>query len=266
MQFRLQKKRLKKKIIKIEYPIGMFKKKNYIHKALPFPIRASHRENSMIASTHDDPSIPTSSLINLSLKAVEQAALMDLQEVALRMKNPPYFPNIWPGEHYKFLSGLVKVLAPKVIVEIGTATGTSALSMKKTLSRDGKIATFDITSWQNYEDTLLKEKDFSDNRLVQYTDNLFYYENVEKHKNLLQSADLIFIDATHDGVLEEKIMQHFQKLTFENPPILIFDDIRVWTMLKMWRNIKHPKLDLTSFGHWSGTGIVQWTPQKAHLK
>lgn len=244
----------------------MFKNKNQIHKALPFPIKASHREYSMIASTYDDPAAPTQPLIDISLKAVEQASLMDLQEVALRMKSPPYFPNIWPGEHYKFLAGLVKVLEPKTIIEIGTATGSSALSMKKTLPRNGKIITFDITSWQNYEDTLLKEKDFADNRLIQYTDNLFYNENVLKHKDVLESADLIFIDATHDGILEEKIMGHFKKLTFHNPLILVFDDIRVWTMLKMWREILHPKLDLTSFGHWSGTGIVQWNPQKVLSK
>lgn len=36
------------------------------------------------------------------------------------------------------------------------------------------------------------------------------------------------------------------------------DDIRVWTMLKTWREISYPKLDLTSFGHWSGTGIIEF--------
>ena len=42
--------------------------------------------------------------------------------------------------------------------------------------------------------------------------------------------------------------------------LILLDDIRLWKMLKIWREISMPKLDLTSFGHWSGTGIVQSKP------
>ena len=44
------------------------------------------------------------------------------------------------------------------------------------------------------------------------------------------------------------------------PPIGVFDDIRQWTMLAIWRAVQRPKLDLTSFGHWSGTGLIDWQP------
>jgi hypothetical protein len=27
-------------------------------------------------------------------------------------------------------------------------------------------------------------------------------------------------------------------------------------MVNLWRRIDSPKIDLTSFGHWSGTGLV----------
>ena len=40
--------------------------------------------------------------------------------------------------------------------------------------------------------------------------------------------------------------------------IVMFDDIRMWNMIKIWRDIKRSKMDLTSFGHWSGTGMVHW--------
>ncbi|MBM4318321.1 MAG: methyltransferase, partial [Deltaproteobacteria bacterium] len=43
-------------------------------------------------------------------------------------------------------------------------------------------------------------------------------------------------------------------------PIVVFDDIRLMNMLRIWRNISLPKLDVTSFGHWSGTGLVDWQP------
>ena len=37
---------------------------------------------------------------------------------------------------------------------------------------------------------------------------------------------------------------------------LILDDIRVPEMFEVWRMIDSPKIDATTFGHWSGTGIV----------
>jgi hypothetical protein len=38
----------------------------------------------------------------------------------------------------------------------------------------------------------------------------------------------------------------------------MFDDTRVLNMIEIWRRLNRPKLDLTSFGHWSGTGLVDW--------
>ncbi len=38
----------------------------------------------------------------------------------------------------------------------------------------------------------------------------------------------------------------------------MFDDIRLMNMVEIWNNLAKPKLDLTSFGHWAGTGLVSW--------
>jgi len=34
------------------------------------------------------------------------------------------------------------------------------------------------------------------------------------------------------------------------------DDIRFKNMIPLWRSITQPKLDISSFGHWSGFGMV----------
>jgi hypothetical protein len=35
-------------------------------------------------------------------------------------------------------------------------------------------------------------------------------------------------------------------------------------MLRFWRELKKPKLDISSFGHWTGTGMVMWEqPEQA---
>lgn len=36
----------------------------------------------------------------------------------------------------------------------------------------------------------------------------------------------------------------------------MLDDIRFLNMWRLWRSIRSPKLDATSFGHWSGSGLV----------
>jgi predicted O-methyltransferase YrrM len=237
----------------------MLFKKPSIKTLLPPPVDAAHGEYSMILSMHDEPSSPTPTLLNLSLKAIDKAQHVRLDDIASRLEKPPYYPNIWPGEHYKLLAGIVQALDPKVVVEIGTATGLSALSLKKYMADDAKLTTFDIVSWKDLPSNLLVPADFADGRLEQYTDDLSNPEMIQKHRDLLQSADLIFIDATHDGELEKTVMENFRSLLFQTKPYILFDDIRVWTMLKMWREIELPKIDLTSFGHWSGTGLVEWS-------
>jgi predicted O-methyltransferase YrrM len=235
----------------------MFRRKPSLKELLPPPVKADHGEYSMILSAHDDRSRPTNSLIQISLKAIEQARTADLSDLSARLQTPPLYPEIWPGEHYKFLAGLVLALQPKLVIEVGTATGLSALCLKKFLPKGGQIASFDIVPWENYPNTVLCKEDFSDPTLTQHISDLSDPVEMTKHLPLLKKADLFFIDAVHDGVFEQKLLSQLEILRGEKPLYLCFDDIRVWSMLKMWREICWPKIDLTSFGHWSGTGLIE---------
>jgi predicted O-methyltransferase YrrM len=225
----------------------MIWKKKTIKDLLPPPVKASHGEYSMILSMQDEAAKPNRELIELSLKAIQQAIDVDLSF----LQNS--YANLWPGEHYRLLAAFCQALNPSLVIEIGTATGLSALSMLPFFS--GKLITYDIKEWHTYPDTVLKPADFG--RLEQVVGDLGDEAFFKTQKNLIQKAEFIFIDASHDGALEKTILERLEKVPFEKAPILFFDDIRVWTMLKMWREIAHPKLDLTSFGHWSGTGIVK---------
>jgi predicted O-methyltransferase YrrM/heme-degrading monooxygenase HmoA len=224
----------------------MIWKQKTIKDLLPPPVKASHGEYSMILSAHDEPSKPNAELLMTSLRAVQAAAKTDLSFLNNK------FANVWPGEHYKLLAGFMQILKPALVIEIGTSTGLSALAMLPFFA--GRLITFDVKDWRSYPDTALKETDFG--RMKQVVADLSDPPIFEKHRSLIQNADFIFIDATHDGDLEKKLLDLLATVPFRQPPLLFFDDIRVWTMLKMWREIPFPKLDLTSFGHWSGTGIV----------
>jgi hypothetical protein len=74
---------------------------------------------------------------------------------------------------------------------------------------------------------------------------------------MLDSADIIFCDPPKNGNFEYKFLSHLASMSFSNKPrYLILDDIKFLNMAPLWRKIDAPKFDLTSFGHWSGTGIV----------
>jgi len=94
---------------------------------------------------------------------------------------------------------------------------------------------------------------------MQYLADLATPEAFAQYVPLLRRAKMVFIDGPKDGIFEQKLLDNMRSLSFDSKPlILILDDIRLWNMLGIWRRVSFPKLDLTSFGHWSGTGIIEW--------
>ncbi|MGD9129849.1 MAG: class I SAM-dependent methyltransferase [Candidatus Woesebacteria bacterium] len=201
----------------------------------------------------------TKQLFSLAQKAIATLGKVSVSEVARRTKSRRAKANIEaiPGDHYFLLAALVKILRPKLVVEIGTATGASALCMKKYLPRDGKIITYDVVPWEKYPDAILRKKDF-DEQLEQRVLDLTNPSIQESERRILENANFIFLDAEKDYEMEAKFIKLLKKTKFKNKPFVFFDDIRFMEMLEFWRSIKHPKIDLSSFGHWSGSGLVQW--------
>jgi hypothetical protein len=228
---------------------------------LSSPVEARHREYSMLYSEDDSTSRPTERLLEVGLESAKSAWKVDLSDIVGRVEGRLPFPdevvNLWPGEHYRLLAGLVKVLRPSLVVEIGTAEGLSALSLLKFLPEKGKVVSFDIVPSREYPGTCLNPDDFASGRLEQRIGDLSLKEVFLQHQQLLRQAELIFVDAPKDGVFERQFISHVETIQFDKSPIFVFDDVRLWNMLGIWRQLRWPKLDLTSFGHWSGTGICE---------
>jgi predicted O-methyltransferase YrrM len=225
---------------------------------LPNPRRV-YGEYSMIYDTLNTSGKPSAYLIDLALRAAREASQTQLPELSARVDAASNdFTPVWPGEHYRLLAALVKILQPKRVVEIGTFRGLSALALKNFLPAGGKITTFDIVPWDSVSDTSLRAQDFNDARLRQEIADLSNPAAFELHRALLQETELLFMDGPKDGVFERKLLQQLETVHFHNPLLLVLDDIRFWNMLATWHEIARPKLDLTSFGHWSGTGLVEW--------
>jgi predicted O-methyltransferase YrrM len=229
----------------------------------PSPVKEYGERTMMYVPQRDAPQ-PDSFLIDLAINLIRRAQDISLTDVSLRQRShKPDYPEIWPGEHYRLLAAVVTVLQPSTVVEIGTYRGLSALCLKKFLPVGGKITTFDIVSWEQFDDTCLNPGDFDDGRLVQIKGNLSDPTTFNLHRALMSNAQLIFVDGPKDGVFERTFLQLLATLRDASPKVLILDDIRTWNMLATWREISFPKLDLTSFGHWTGTGLVHWKPQTA---
>ena len=238
--------------------------KNFISRKLAgpkapevFPGASNSFPTTIIAIDEKVP--PPRRLIELSMRAI-QVALdeINLDDIQARPTAPDWF-TIWPGEHYRLMAALVKVMQPKVIVEVGTDTGLSSLCMKKYLPADGKVVTFDLIPWQKVEGGPdLVQEDFADGRLEQRLADLGDPATFEKHRDLIASTELFFIDGPKNIQFETSFMKLLETVKFERPPIMIFDDTRLPSMLKFWRDLAYPKLDLTSFAHWSGTGMVEF--------
>lgn len=116
--------------------------------APPLPFSASLYFTTKACSLHDEPHQPSSRLIQLTLQAAREAEHLSLDAIAARpaiqQSSNVKSLTLWPGEHYRLLAALVRLLQPKNVVEIGTHLGWSALAMKQELPAGGRISTFDI--------------------------------------------------------------------------------------------------------------------------
>lgn len=217
---------------------------------------ARHSLVSGVISADDSPGRPSEKLLDLvpALIAGSRNARLPL----FAGRGAPEFAEVWPGEHYRLLSALVQELQPKLVLDVGTYTGLSALSMLPALPQGGRIVTVDVTPWQRIPGTHLRDADFSDGKLSQIVCDLGEAKTAAMHGDLIRNADLVFIDAPKDGVFERSFLSNLAAIGLRQGALLVFDDIRLWNMLEIWREIEHPKLDITSFGHFCGTGLVDW--------
>lgn len=155
-------------------------------------------------------------------------------------------------EPYKLL-GYISVQLDGVITDIGTQFGSSALALS--LNNKVSVETYD------------KFKHIPDNNQIATIVNKpnIKYKILSAQTILSKIAEstVVYLDInTQDGTEEIKIIRQLEELNFKG--LLIIDDIKLNKVMEsVWSNVpKHlKKIDVTEFGHWSGTGIVVYNPQ-----
>ncbi len=150
------------------------------------------------------------------------------------------------------LPAIVQELRAKTVVEVGTYLGQGTLALKLAAER---VITYDVIPWNEFSDTILNEEDFVggiEQRIGDLSDRDYFDSQLET----LGNADLIFIDGPKDGQFEEIFGWRLYEALKGTGKVVVWDDIRVITMVDIWRRLPVHKLDATSFGHWSGTGLT----------
>ena len=236
---------------------------NYITKPLglelikPLRYRGKARHQFITYAYSQEDQTTNEFLVSIAMKSISRAFLNEIDTSSCDRKAPDYqYFNIYPGEHYRLLKALCEILAPNKIVEIGTFTGMGTLAIHQGTKEGAEIITVDVSDWKSFQ-TQLTEDLFSSGRISQLLSDLSVPENFQQHKAILEESELIFCDGPKDGLFEYRFLQLLANIQLaERPRILMLDDIRFPNMIDLWRSIESPKLDITSFGHFSGSGLV----------
>lgn len=224
----------------------------------PPPLRASDRRWSAIGSLEDETTAPSEDLVALGLAAAQVARDMKLESLIERCGDQRQARTLarWPGEHYRLLAGLARTAGPRRIVEVGTATGAGTVALLEGAPPEARVITYDLQAWDSFPGTVLRPEDFETGRVEQRLGNLLDVDYFRQQEGDLRGADLIFVDAPKDRVFEPAVLPRIAEL-MQPGTLLVLDDIRLLPMITVWEDLRLRKLDLTSFGHWSGTGIAQ---------
>jgi len=143
-------------------------------------------------------------------------------------------------EHYRLLMYISSLLDHKLIYDIGTYRCLSSIALSYTYKN--KIKSFDVA------------RALPMNPIIP---NVSYYiQDVTTDPELINS-NLAFLDVYHDGIFEDKFYAHLHEIGWKG--LLILDDIHLNDPMKrFWSEISEDKYDITSIGHWSGTGLVHF--------
>lgn len=115
------------------------------------------------------------------------------RETHLKVVSPRMLSGHLQG---RFLSFIAKLYQPKLIVEIGTYTGYSALCLAEGLTENGKLISIDVN-----EETSAFAKSFIEKTEYSHKIELVLADAKEYIPTIKESIDLVFIDADKKNYL-----------------------------------------------------------------
>lgn len=151
-----------------------------------------------------------------------------------------------PTEHYRILVYLSSLVNNVHILDVGTHNGASALALAQ--NKSNHIWSYDIEA-QNIP-------------FKREVPNISFMtrDMFEIDRQVITMASFILLDVSpHNGEMESRFLQMLIDAKYQG--LLVCDDISLnEEMSKFWESIPKYKLDVSKYGHFSGTGIVNFNP------
>lgn len=142
-------------------------------------------------------------------------------------------------EHYRLLAHIGSLINDSNILDVGTYKGYSAIAFSTNTTNH--VTSYDVKNQHNRQNS--NSIEFRIGEAIEY----------EKYK----TTPIILLDTYHDGVYESRFIEHLRAINWNG--VLIMDDIHEFKALeKLFDSLPEKKHDITSIGHWSGTGIVKF--------
>ena len=196
-------------------------------------------------------------------------SLVDLHDAALRSlaESPmPWEPALAPlvskeayprwadhsfNRYYLYLHALVKVTNPRLVVELGTQMGASALFMLRALPQNGRLITIDVSTQRSILNLV-----GSDDRLTILSGNDLGPWIVNE-VSVRAPIDLLFIDTLHTSSQVTSELEAYGHLRAKSA-IVAADDIFLNEDMKQWWNgLTTEKLDSGRDLHYTGFGLFR---------
>lgn len=146
-------------------------------------------------------------------------------------------------EHYRMLMHLAYCYDNVQIADIGTYRGASAIALSQ--NSKNKVFSLDVGVFRNQISASNIEFCIGD-----------FKTDTKIQENILK-CPLIFLDIDHMYTNEIWFYNFLKQNNWKGT--MFCDDIYLSDEMKrFWQEIDLPKIDITQYGHFSGTGVVQF--------
>jgi len=148
-------------------------------------------------------------------------------------------PGVEPYALYAYYSN--KLPKGSTISDLGTLQGLSALALSS--NKGVKVESYDIDQSKN---------------IVEKYNIEFILGNCFDHIESILKSDLILVDIDpHDGIQEMDFYDILKENNYKG--LTLWDDIHHnLGMNNFWHKAELAKIDLTQYGHHSGTGVIEF--------
>ena len=218
------------------YGIFLIKKEDYIdHKIRALSAGYVGKQPASCRSLKERYGLFRNNIANISLNKFSK-------HVA-NSQHRTYFLDVDFREHYRLIAHLSTHFSNATIFDIGTNLGYSALALS--YNDSNRVISYDIVECKalNHAEELV---------------NIEYCIGDVLRDERLYSAPLIMLDTFHDGIFENKFYAFLKKNKYQG--LLFLDDIHLnQSMEDFWNSITENKEDVTDVGHWSGSGLVDFS-------